>query len=162
MFANAISENKLAQLYDIGPRMGDYKLANEISEQSRNGRYLGTVRLALSAIKFETEKEGFIFPDRRRVDALKRQYELVGVGRSLRENHMEALIDDDLLLETTSKLGMTKDCFFQEQDGLHPELALPDGCFVYGLQGRHRLQAAREFLPHEADQWWTVRLYSSG
>jgi hypothetical protein len=45
--------------------------------------------------------------------------------------------------------------------GIIQRLCLDDGMRLYCLHGKHRVLAARRFLPAR-DQWWTVALYKHG
>jgi hypothetical protein len=76
-----------------------------------------------------------------------------------------AIIDQEYLDAAMHQSGIAADDMLTNDEAdkppEYPELLFPQGFQLECLHGRHRIQAAREFLSPK-DKWWTVDLYLSG
>ena len=120
-------------------------------------KYQGTARIKLEVLHFPQNEPREL--DRKNVERLKGYFKK-GQCHRVGRNHIPAVIDQSQLSEVLRDSNVSVKTLLSNTDP-HPMLRFPAGSQLQCLHGRHRIQAAREFLtPRES--WWTVDLYLSG
>ncbi|KAG9241126.1 hypothetical protein BJ878DRAFT_558879 [Calycina marina] len=119
-------------------------------------KYQGTARIKLEVLHFPQNEPREL--DRKNVERLKGYFKK-GQCHRVGRNHIPAVIDQSQLSEVLRDSNVSVKTLLSNTDP-HAMLRFPAGSQLQCLHGRHRIQAAREFLtPRES--WWTVDLYLS-
>ena len=117
-------------------------------------RYLGTVKVNFNSLQFIDGRE----IDPAIVAKLKRVYTKNECRRYDPENFIQALVSASQLRKALRASGFSQGSLkAPSQDGSFKSLQFPHEEKVNCLDGRHRIQAGKEFLPSN-DQWWTIVL----
>lgn len=127
------------------------------------GRYYrGTARVRFEYLRFDSrftrDPED---PDRRIVKRLKDNFANNGCLRLQPANRIPAVVDQstfDALLAGSPSISLST---LLESQSSPPEIKCPDSVTIQCLQGCHRVEAGREFLPRK-DWWWTIDFYLKG
>lgn len=126
-----------------------------LSEKSRT--FCGSAKVSISQLCHEDLLTNPRQLDPKNVARLKNIYLLEGCHRLDSEHHVPALINeaslDRALRAATISRSALKGLEAPEQLVLEGELTV--------LHGRHRLEAAKDFLSAD-DKWWVVDLYLEG
>ena len=137
---------------------------DERLERERRLNYRGTARVSLDVLQFLVDDSQEL--DENNVERLKRIFQREGCRRQFVSNHILVAIDQACLDTALGLSRLSSAALFAQPSndtgvGDYPELQFPDGVRLTCLHGRHRIQAAREFLsPH--DKWWIADLYLTG
>jgi hypothetical protein len=122
--------------------------------------FRGVVRLKLEALNFDHPlvKRKHRKISKKNTRRLERIFGQVGCLRTQEENYINAIVDDASLDDALALSETSRDDLLSAHEGQRlPLLALGVDC----LSGLHRVEAAKTFLD-DNDQWWAVRLFSSG
>ncbi|PVH95990.1 hypothetical protein DM02DRAFT_536228, partial [Periconia macrospinosa] len=129
---------------------------------NRSARFLGLARLKLNKLNFEQSvKTGHREVSEKTINKLINVFKFEGCRRYDEENYVDALIDQNILLQILSTAGLDLQ-YFRHQSRASPAQEIQElniGGNVDCLNGLHRIKAAQRFLDPN-DQWWIVRLYS--
>jgi len=134
----------------------------ESLHRERRFRFRGTARVSLANLQFDTsdaEHEQFLRP--KNVKRLRHIFATEGCHRLPPEHHVAALISQPVLNDSLRRSKTLRTALLHPADDEPPELAFPPSQPLQCLHGRHRIQAARGFLP-PGDDWWVVDLYHDG
>lgn len=129
------------------------------SEEERRLKYRGAACISLDALQFYEDDLKTL--DAKNVERLVEVFSREGCQRQPIRNHVLVLITEsclDLALETS---GISASSLITRRPGHYPHLRLPSDTRLVCLNGKHRIQAGREFLPAR-DKWWIVDLYLEG
>jgi hypothetical protein len=119
--------------------------------------YLGRAKISLGSLQFAaTHARNKQFSHSKVIKNLVRNFSREGCRRLDEENHVSALISDQVLTETLNRANLTPEQF--RNTPMPPVLTIPSNIQLICLYGRHRLQAAGRLLDHGND-WWVVDLY---
>ena len=124
-------------------------------EAERRLKYRGAAKVALGAINLPEE------PDPRRVGHLKEVFQRGGCWPEHIVNHVLLLIDQRTLENALQASRLDPTALLHNVNGEYETLYLPHDCQLACLHGKHRIQAAREYLSAQ-HQWWVADLYLSG
>ena len=128
-------------------------------EAERRIKYKGTCRIKLEMLYFRWNEPREL--DTKNVEKLKACFRKSGCRRLLVQNHIPAIIDEQCLNTAIQSSGITAAMLTNNYEKEYPELILPATYQLLCLHGRHRIQAAKEYLSPR-DKWWTVDLYLAG
>ena len=137
---------------------------DEKFERERKLNYRGSARVSLNVLQFLVDDSQEL--DENNVERLKRIFQREGCRRQFVSNHILVAIDQASLDTALSLSRLSPAVLFAQPSndtlvGDYPELQFPDGARLTCLHGRHRIQAAREFLSAH-DKWWIADLYLTG
>lgn len=119
-------------------------------------QFIGTARIALSSLEFAEGRQ--IDPEI--VNNLKVLFRKTGCRRHDPDNYIPAFITDREMRDALRITGLKQGSFkTPSKDGSLHLLRIPEGTQTFCLHGRHRIQAAREFMRADTDKWWSVNLY---
>lgn len=124
-------------------------------EAERRLKHRGTAKVALDAIHLPEE------PDRRQVERLKEIFHRGGCRPEHIVNHVLLLIDQPTLENALRASGFPATALLHNVNAGYRELYVPHNCQLVCLHGKHRIQAAREYLSAQ-HQWWVADLYLAG
>jgi hypothetical protein len=128
-------------------------------EAERRVKYKGTARIKLELLYFRQDESREL--DRKHVEYLKQCFQKEGCRPLEVPHHIPAVIDQEQLDAAILASGISaRDLLSNPPDG-YPELVFPNKFQLECLHGRHRIQAAREFLSPR-NKWWAVDLYLAG
>lgn len=96
----------------------------------------------------------------KRLMNLRRTFRANKVDQYRYENHVEVVISPEDLQSVLDQHNLTLGGFRKQSPSEYPELNF-SGRQLRCLQGRHRIVAARRFLP-PWKRWWIVDFYSHG
>ena len=136
-----------------------HSLAQEDDESvsvSIERNFYGTARIDLKYLYFD-EEQGI---DMNNVARLKRIFNQEGCLRLQPSHRIPATINTNVLERAIRQDGSKREDLLHPRDRI-PNLKLSNRDRVDCLHGRHRIEAARQFLPLE-DEWWVIDLYSVG
>ena len=121
--------------------------------------FRGSAKIHLKHLKCENvaKEDQRLFLDPKNVARLVQIYKLEGCLRLDIEHHVPAIIKESELQKSLSISNV--DGVDLLKRGSPPELEFSDDVTLICLHGRHRLEAAKEFLL-PGDRWWIVDLYS--
>lgn len=123
----------------------------------RQSNFRGSAKVPLGFLSFEeTPISGHLDP--KNIAGLVQIFELEGCIRLDLENHIPAVISDDLLNQSLYYSQVTGNLLSHRTP---PMLELPPNYILRCLHGKHRIAAAKTFLL-PGNRWWTVDLYSDG
>ena len=131
--------------------------------EDRGTFYRGTARFRFDRLCFEDAfPRDRHTPDEKIVEVLKQRFEIEGCLRLEPANHIPAVIDQSTLniLTQRSPDVLLTHCL-DYSDRIPPLIECPNDISIKCLQGRHRIEAGRVFLPPK-DWWWTLDLYLNG
>jgi len=128
-------------------------------ENERRLKYQGTAQVRLEVLHFPWDQPREL--DLKHVRYLKECFRNDSCRRLPERNHISAVIEREHLDAAVQAAEVSYGDLLSKQPGGYPELMFPDGYQLQCLHGRHRIQAAREFLLPK-DKWWTVDLYLAG
>ena len=123
----------------------------------RGRLFYGSVKVWMSQLVYEDLLTNPRQLDPKNVNRLREIYQLEGCRRFDPEHRIPALIDELTLNRGLQKAGIapaTLNSFAE------PQLLGFEKGIIY-LHGRHRLEAAKDFLEAD-DKWWVVDLFSEG
>jgi hypothetical protein len=131
--------------------------------EDRGKYYRGTARFRFDYLHFEdTFPRDPQDPDKKIVEILKGKFENEGCLRLEPANHIPAVIDQSTLdMLIAESPGISLGSLLDNPKNLPPEIKCPNNIKIECLQGRHRVEAGREYLPPR-DWWWTIDLYLKG
>lgn len=139
-------------------------MASEADDQVRRFEekqscFRGSAKIHLKHLKYENvvKEDDRLFLDPKNIARLIQVYQLEGCLRLDIEHHVPAIIKEKDL-QTSLKLSNVDPADLFKR-GLPPELEFSGDVTLVCLHGRHRLEAAKEFLL-PGDKWWIVDLYS--
>lgn len=118
--------------------------------------YLGTARVQLVHLGFPDPTRRI---DKKILDELKRS-----LRREVRDDQhpIPAKINRKTLMKSLNQSNLNIDHLKSKELGVaYPKLYFEDGFKLHCFDGRHRVIAASEILPHEK-RWWSVDLYDEG
>jgi hypothetical protein len=127
----------------------------------RNNLFRGTARVRFQNLRF------IHVHDRKRDNEnlqkdLKKRYKTQGCLRLEPKHHIPALIDQRQLDDAIRMSEIVdQKSLLDNPKPLPPELKFPADVSIECLQGRLRVETAKEFLARQ-DWWWTVDLYLKG
>jgi hypothetical protein len=127
-------------------------------ETEKKEKYKGTARIRLEWLQFPSIK-GWE-PDKAKVNRLKHNFRKDCRRLDVR-NHIPAVISQQDLDIALKLSGIVEGDLLGDAPNIYPELAFPAGYQLECLQGRHRIQAAKEALI-VTDRWWVADLYLAG
>lgn len=123
-------------------------------EAERRLRYQGSARISLDVLYFERSRE----LDLNQVEFLKKCFRNEDCQRLPARNHVPAVISQQQLATAMRHSGVSTEQLLAGHLSGYPRLKFPTSFQLECLHGRHRIEAAREFLlPTES--WWIVDLY---
>jgi hypothetical protein len=127
----------------------------------RSSNFRGTASVALEALDFDVEGARQINENNK--ERLKRIFETESCFPFRPENRISAIIDQQELENAiqASPAETSLVTLLENPDGNAPKLKLPPNCRLKCLQGRSRVEAAKEFLP-PGKRFWAVDLYLEG
>ena len=128
--------------------------------QDRGSSFRGTARIRFTHLNFSDLCPRK--PNKSITARIREAFSNSGCLRLEPKHRIPALINQDILdaaIEASSIESLA--ALLGNQTKQPPELTLPDHVRVECLQGLHRVEAAKEFLPRR-DWWWTVDLYLEG
>ena len=128
-------------------------------EAERQLKYMGTARVSLDVFHFPRDQPREL--DTKHVEFLKGCFRKEGCRPLEIRNRVPAVIEQHFLEAAIRSSGISARELLTNQPNGCPELVFPAGFQLQCLHGRHRIQAAREFLSPR-DKWWAVDLYLSG
>lgn len=132
---------------------------DERLEKERRRVSRGTARVRLEALHFPNQS---CEVDVKRVEYLESCFREYGCRPLPKKNHICAVIDQDDLFTAMRANSVTLEELLSNPSDNYAELWFPDGYQLECLHGRHRIQAACEFLQRPSDRWWAVDLYLLG
>lgn len=133
-------------------------------ERERRSKYRGRARLSLDVLQSVPGEDGTL--DTENVERLKKKFQREGCRPEFVDNHILVTIDQDCLDTALSLSRLSAASLFTNTTadgtvaGNYHELRFPAGVRLHCLQGKHRIQAGREFLSPR-DKWWIADLYLS-
>jgi len=127
-------------------------------EAEKKEKYKGTACIRLEWLHFGSAEAREL--DIKNVDRLKQNFRK-DCDRLNAKNHILAVISKRDLDTAIQISGITEEALLTDAQSSYPELAFWVGYQLECLQGRHRIQAAKEALSL-TDKWWTVDLYLAG
>lgn len=132
---------------------------NDVLRESISHSFVGSLKVPLEALDFTDSKNTIRPYSEKNVQSLISQFVLQGCLRSNRENHIPCLFNQDALNSglTEFDIRLEKD---RQSVNLIPFLSLQSSV-ILPLRGRHRVAAAKKFLP-DGEQWWVVDLFDLG
>jgi hypothetical protein len=132
--------------------------------RDKASKFRGKARVMLEVLQFSPENLRDI--DEKNVERLKEIFEEEGCLREEPERHVPAVIDmGDLTraIQFTGSDEVSLDRLLDNPKKLPPLLKFPLGVHIECLNGKHRIQAAREFPGLKpSEKWWIVDLYLNG
>nr|KAK5449229.1 hypothetical protein LTR18_002318 [Exophiala xenobiotica] len=146
-------------------RQSRTRVEDERLERERQLKYRGTARISLDVLQFVVDDDRPL--DVKNVQRLVKIYQREGCRRQFVSNHIlvvidQACLDSALDLSRISAAALlTRNTNDPAAVGDYPQLQVPVGVRLTCLHGRHRIQAAREFLSPR-DKWWIADLYLAG
>lgn len=146
--------NHLPDMKQVIARQEDERLEKERRRVSR-----GTARVRLEALQFPHQTREI---DAKRVEYLEGCFREYGCRPLPKKNHICAVLDQDDLVAAMRASGVTLEELLSNPPDNYVELWFPDGYRLECLHGKHRIQAACDFLQRPSDRWWVVDLYISG
>ena len=123
--------------------------------------YKGVARVSLQSLYFESVLGTRAHREHceKNVKRLKEIFSIEnGCNRYDEENYISATVDERSLLRSLQSSGYGEDSIRAPPSSEIPYL---ENIHLNCLHGLHRILAAKEVLD-EDDQWWTVKLFSSG
>ena len=123
-------------------------MANNIyAEIERHSK--GYARVSINKLEFHSARD----LDDKNVDRLLGIFRLRGCQRDDPANAVPAVVEDQTLADISLALSQT---------GIGARTVPLSGTVeLQCLHGRHRISAARRFLP-ASDKWWTVKVFDRG
>jgi hypothetical protein len=128
-------------------------------EKERRLKYQGTAQVRLEVLSFRWDQPREL--DLKHVGHLVECFRKDTCRRLPARNHISAVIERAHLDAAVQASRISYADLLSKQPDGYAELVFPDGYQLHCLHGRHRIQAAREFLLPK-DHWWTVDLYLAG
>ncbi|KIV81283.1 hypothetical protein PV11_03480 [Exophiala sideris] len=125
-------------------------------ETERRRQHRGTARISLDILKFQLEAHEQL--NRENVERLKGIYRREGYRPQFINNRILVEIDETCFEAALTLSGVAATELLTSQREAYPELRLPAGTEITCLHGKHRIQAAREFLSPR-DKWWIADVY---
>jgi hypothetical protein len=128
----------------------------------RSSNFRGTASVALEVLDFDIE--GARQSNENNKERLKRIFETENCFPFRPENRISAVIDQQDLENAiqASPAETSLATLLENPDGNAPDLKLPPNCRLKCLQGRSRVEAAKELLPPGGKGFWGVDLYLEG
>lgn len=124
----------------------------------RSRAYRGRAKVPIRLLRFESDTwSGTRSLDPKNVARLRRIFQLEGCLRLEPEHHVPALISSQYLDTALSDAMLQPGKLMTCDDPPMLNICAPLLC----LHGKHRLNAANEFLD-PLDKWWVVDLYLNG
>lgn len=117
-------------------------------------RFIGTARAKISSLRFVQGRQ----INKRIVDRLTSVFQQERCRRYESENYIPVLLTKDNLKQVLKSSKLKKDALKRPSEDGTLHLLRAKKAQLLCLHGRHRIEAAKNFLPRE-DQWWTVRVY---
>jgi hypothetical protein len=128
--------------------------------EDRGKYYRGTAIVRFEYLHFGSQCPREL--DRENVESLKRTFMKQGCLRLEPKHYIPALIDQQALdLAIKSSRAVSLDTLLNNPKAEPPELKMPPNYSLECIQGRHWVEAGKEFLPPKG-RWWTVDLYLKG
>lgn len=133
---------------------------DRLAQKEKCSKYQGTAKIKISCLRFEAQsEEQFLRP--KNIKRLKRIFATEGCHRFVPEHYVAALISQSDLDAAIERSGVSQAALFQAAGEEPPKLEILEIKPLRFLHGRHRLQAASEYLSPD-DDWWIADLYLDG
>jgi len=129
---------------------------DSLLEAERRLMYQETARISLDVLQFGRDQPRELDPDH--VEILTECFRNEDCQRLPVRNHVPALISQQQLANAMRHSGVFTEQLLAGHLSGYSMLKVPTSCHLECLHGRHRIEAAREFLL-PTDRWWTVDLY---
>lgn len=135
------------------------EVQDRLVQKEKRSKYQGTAKIKISCLQFEAQsREQFLRP--KNIQRLKRIFATEGCHRFVPEHYIAALISQPDLEAAIQRSGTSQAALLRTVEE-PPKLEILEFRPLKFLHGRHRLQAASEYLSPD-DDWWIVDLYSDG
>lgn len=127
------------------------------SDYDRQRYFCGYAKVKLHNLKCHPDNTiGFRQLDVENIKRLVRVFETEGCNRLEPEHHIAVKISDEMLMQSLSQTKISQEDL---QDPSNPPfLEFGADTQLLCAQGRHRLEACRQF----GEYWWVVELYRQG
>ena len=127
-------------------------------EEERKQFYCGSARVDLDTISFDDAPTNQAHHSN--VARLVSTFERAGCLRLDPQYHVPAVISQEQLNLAIRNAGSAPEALFHQDPARLPILVFPDDFRVQCLHGRHRIEAAKQYLSWN-DRWWVVDFYAS-
>jgi len=123
--------------------------------------YCGRAKIYLTHLRFEEQHvAGARTLDRENVKRLVEVFHKEGCHRLEPENYVPAIVSREILLTALEQCKVSYNDVL-DSCRVPPLLEIDSPLELLCLHGRHRIEAAREYLD-VLEQWWVVDFYSDG
>lgn len=121
--------------------------------------FYGSARVDLDVLVFETPPGSQT--DESNVERLVAAFGRAGCLRLHPQYHVPAIVTKGQIDEAIRNAASSRDALLHHDPSRWPVIIFPDDFRVHCLHGRHRIEAAKQYLSI-SDRWWVVDFYLSG
>jgi hypothetical protein len=128
-------------------------------EQERQKCFYGSAKVDIGVLHFDRSSPREI--DDRNFQRLLCSFELTGCFQFDPQHHLPAVIQESTFRTAVASAASSADAVLSRDPSQWPTLSFSTGFELQCLRGKHRIEAAKQYLPGST-RWWVIDFYSEG